>query len=67
MVEMTSSGVDKNQTLANIEKYWDDWYVKGLAAFVRVPNLTPRVNPDFLRDGMINVAIDLVDNYVIKI
>ena len=59
--------VKKENTLKNIETYWDDWYVKGLGDFVRVPNLTPRVDEEYLNNGLIQKAIDCVDGYVNKL
>ena len=50
MVE--SSSVSKEATLKNIEDKWDDWYVKGLSDFIKVPNLTPMVDENFLTNGL---------------
>ena len=52
MVE-SNSILNKEQTLKNIEDRWDSWYVKGLGDFIKVPNLTPMVDPDFLTNGLI--------------
>ena len=56
MVEAAStniSTVDKAATDANIEEKWDDWYVKGLSDFIKVPNLSPNYDADFLTNGKI--------------
>lgn len=54
MVESTSSSnVSKDATLKFVEEHWDSWYVKGLSDFIRVPNLTPMVDPDFQTNGLI--------------
>lgn len=58
------SGVDKAATDANIEAKWLDWYVKGLSDFIRVPNLSPNYDSQFLTNGLIEQAIALVDSYV---
>ena len=66
MVEAAAnlSTVDKAQTEANIEAKWDDWYVKGLSDFIRVPNLSPNYDAEFLTNGRIEESMVLVDNYV---
>jgi hypothetical protein len=32
----------------HIDSYWDSWYVPALQDFVRVPNLTPMVDSEYL-------------------
>ena len=67
MVEAASeniSTVDKAATDANIEAKWDDWYVKGLSDFIRVPNLSPNYDANFSTNGLIEQAMELVDTYV---
>ena len=58
------STVDKAATDANIEAKWEDWYVKGLSDFIRVPNLSPNYDANFLTNGLIEQAIELVDSYI---
>ena len=53
MVESLSSGVSKDATLKFVEEHWDGWYVKGLSDFIKVPNLTPMVDENFLTNGLI--------------
>jgi len=69
MVETTSAcgAVKKDATLKNVDAVWDDWYVKGLSDFIRIPNLTPMVDDEFLTNGLIQKAMDLVDDYIGKI
>lgn len=64
MVEATHCTADKAATEANIEAKWDDWYVKGLSEFIRVPNLSPNYDADFLTNGRIEEAMTLVDDYI---
>jgi hypothetical protein len=45
---MESKKVNKEETLAFVEKNWDSWFIPGLSDFVRVPNLTPMVDPEYL-------------------
>ena len=59
--------LDATQTLKNIDQHWEDWYVKGLADFVRVPNLTPLVDPDYLTNGLCEKAMACVDDYINKL
>ena len=40
-------------TVTNIETYWDGWYVEGLEEFIKVPNLTPNMDKEFLTNGKI--------------
>lgn len=64
MVDAANSPVDKAATDANIDAKWDDWYVRGLSDFIRVPNLSPNYDANFLTNGLIEQAIECVDNYV---
>jgi acetylornithine deacetylase/succinyl-diaminopimelate desuccinylase-like protein len=59
--------MDKESVNKTIEKYWQDWWVKGLGDFVRVPNLTPMVDDKYLENGLLEQAMDLVDNYINKL
>jgi len=47
-----------------MDQYWDNWYVKGLSEFIEIPNLTPMVDPDYLKNGLNEKAMELVDNYI---
>lgn len=66
MVEQAAqlSTTDKAATDANIEAKWDDWYVKGLQDFIRVPNLSPNYDAEFLTNGKIEECMELVDRYI---
>lgn len=59
--------MDKTKTRDYIQTQWDDWFVKGLADFIRIPNLTPMVDPDYLTNGLLEKAMDHVDNYIQKL
>jgi hypothetical protein len=48
---MQKSGLSVEETHNNLNKYWEDWYVKGLSDFIEVPNLTPMVDPTYLTNG----------------
>ena len=50
-----------------ITSHWDSWYVAGLSDFIKVPNLTPMVDPDFLTNGLIEQAMKCVDDYINKL
>lgn len=45
--------MNKEATLKYVEENFEEWYVKGLADFVRIPNLTPMVDADFLTNNLI--------------
>ena len=59
--------MNKEATLESVNKAWDNWYIPALEDFIRVPNLTPMVDPDYLTNGLNEKAIDLVDQYIQKI
>ena len=42
--------LDASDTAEYIQKMWKSWFVKGLKDFVRVPNTTPRTNPEYCND-----------------
>ena len=69
MVESNAAAnaVNKEATLKCIEDHWDSWYLKGLSDFIRVPNLTPMVDSEFLTNGLIEQAMTCVDEYVNKL
>ncbi len=57
--------VDNKDTKAEyIDSQFDPFFVKGLQDFVRVPNLTPMVDPDYATNGLIQQAIECVDKYI---
>lgn len=59
--------MNKDATLKTIEEHWDSWYIPALEDFVRVPNLTPMVDMEYLTNGKMEQAIDLADQYIQKI
>ena len=59
--------MNKDKTLEYVSSQWDSWYVAGLGDFVRVPNLTTMVDPEFLTNGLIQKAMECVDNYINKL
>ena len=56
--------MNKDETLKFVESKWDKWYVKGLSDFIRVPNLSPNYDSEFLTNGRIEEAMKLVDDYI---
>lgn len=52
---------------AYIDEHYDSWFVKGLGDFVRVPNLTQMSDPEFATNGLIQKAMEVVDEYVKKL
>ena len=64
---MESKKVTKDQTLEIVEKNWDSWFIPGLSDFVRVPNLTPMVDPDYLSNGLVEKSMECVDDYINKL
>lgn len=45
--------MNKEDTLKTVDAHWDNWFIPGLSDFVRVPNLTPMVDPDYLSNGLV--------------
>ena len=59
-----SSSIKKDVTEKLVNKYWKEWYLKGLMDFIRVPNLTPMVDSAYKTNGLLERAIELIDDYV---
>ena len=59
-----TNNMNKEKTLSFVESKWKNWYVKGLADFIKVPNLSPNYDANFLTNGLIEQAMELVDNYI---
>lgn len=59
--------MNKDDTTKFIDSKWDSWYVPGLSDFVRTPNLTAMVDPDYLTNGLLQKAMALVDDYINKL
>ena len=55
--------MEKEATAKFVEEHWDDWYIEGLKAFVRIPNISLLYDPDYLTNGLIEQTVDLVDEY----
>ena len=57
--------VDEFEATRNaVDLWWDDWYVKGLMDFIRVPNLTPLVDAEYKTNGLLEKAMACVDDYI---
>jgi hypothetical protein len=61
---MEASQVTKEKTLEVVEKNWDSWFIPGLSDFVRVPNLTPMVDKEYLTNGLVEKSAECVDQYI---
>jgi acetylornithine deacetylase/succinyl-diaminopimelate desuccinylase-like protein len=59
--------MNKEQTEKNVDEYWESWFVPGLSDFIAVPNLTTMVDPEYLTNGLVEKAIELVDGYINKL
>jgi len=58
--------MNKDQTLETVNKNWESWYIPGLSDFIGVENLTTMVDPEYLTNGKVEEAIELVDKYINK-
>jgi acetylornithine deacetylase/succinyl-diaminopimelate desuccinylase-like protein len=59
--------MDFDKTSQFVDGLWESWFVPGLSDFINVPNLTPMVDPEYLTNGKLEQAIDLVDTYINKL
>ena len=55
--------MNKEATEKFISEQWDSWYMEGLQAFIRIPNLSLLFDPNYQTNGLLEQAIDLVDSY----
>ena len=55
--------MNKDATLKFIDEQWEDWYIDGIKAFIRIPNLSPSFDPEYQTNGLIEQTIALVDDY----
>ena len=56
--------MNKDKTLEIVEANWDSWFIPGLSDFVRVPNLTPMVDSEYLSNGLVQKSMECVDGYI---
>lgn len=56
--------ISKAATDKYLDDHFDSWFVKGISDFVRVPNLTPMVDPEYLKNGLWEKALEVIDNYI---
>ena len=63
--------MDSSAFATKVEEYvnsqWDAWFVPGISDFIRVPNLTPMVDSEFLTNGLTEKAMECVDQYAQKL
>ena len=59
--------MDKKTTLEFIDSKFDSWFVPSLAEFVRIPNLTPMVDSEYLYNGLLDKAMKHVDESIQKL
>ena len=57
----------KEETLKFVESQWDNWFVKGLADFIRIPNLTQMCDDTYMTNGLLQKAMAHVDDYINKL
>lgn len=59
--------MDYEKTAQFVDGLWEPWFVQGLSDFIDTPNLTPMVDAEYLKNGKMELAMDLVDNYINKL
>lgn len=47
--------------------YWQNWFVPGISDFVRIPNLSPLFDAEYQTNGLLEKAMDCVDEYITKL
>jgi len=50
--------MNREKTQASIDQHWDAWWVPALSDFVRIPNLTTMVDPDYLTNGLLEKSME---------
>ena len=56
--------MNKEKTLESVDNHWDSWWVPALQDFVRIPNLTTMVDPEYLTNGKVELAMKQVDERI---
>ncbi len=56
--------MESKKTLEFIDSKFDSWFVPSLAEFVRIPNLTPMVDSNYLTNGLLDKAMKHVDDSI---
>lgn len=59
--------VTKEETQEIVEKYWKSWFIPALSDFVRVPNLTPMIDNEYLSNGLLEKSVECIDDYFNKL
>jgi acetylornithine deacetylase/succinyl-diaminopimelate desuccinylase-like protein len=59
--------MDPSKTKEFVNSKWDSWFVPGLSEFITIPNLTPMIDSEYLSNGLLDQAIDCVDQYIQKL
>lgn len=59
--------MNTEKTQETLNNHWEQWFVPGLSDFIAVENLTTMVDPEYLTNGKLEEAIELVDKYINKI
>ena len=59
--------MNKEATEKFVDAHWNSWFVKGLEDFIRVPNLTPMVDKNYLTNGLVEKSMEVVDDYIKKL
>lgn len=54
----------KDNMAEYIDAQFEPFFVKGLQEFVRIPNLTPMVDPDYATNGLVQKAMECVDKNI---
>lgn len=55
--------MDEAKTQEFVEQHFEKSFVEPLSDYIRIPNLTPAFDPEYLTNGLVNKAIEFVKDY----
>lgn len=57
--------MDTEKTKKYVDEHYEEFFIKPLSEFIKVPNLTPAFDPEFHSNGLIQDAIRCVKDYAL--
>lgn len=55
--------MDAAKTKEFVDEHFDKNFVEPLSDFIRIPNLTPAFDPEYLTNGLVEKSIEFIKNY----
>ena len=50
--------INKEETNKYLDEKYESWFIKHLSDFVRIPNLSPAYDPEYMTNGLREKAIE---------